>query len=377
MSSLAHPHDDNLAHLVMDIPEKIYRYFHYIIQWRILAGLLLAGWLFAACSGSTPATLSPTAPASTPSHAASVTLPPQATKTPEPLGSPQNPLVIGWVRDAEKQDGSTANAGVAEQVAAKTGYTIQSAVSPSYTDLLDAFRLGEVHIAFLPPITYLLAQDEQIASVALLTNHFGVYHFGSQFLANADSQFTSYFDPAKNKSTADAAHALVQFAGKRPCLVDATSTSGYLLPMGILAAESIKTLPAVITQDPTSVVRALYAKGICDFGATFAISGDARTAESLQPDLADAVTKIPVIWQTDAVIPNMNLSFTARMTVAMRTRLRDGFLSLVQDQPGRELLSKAAGYEIADMKAVGEDEYAPLKGYLEALGVDLRALVGK
>jgi phosphonate transport system substrate-binding protein len=286
-------------------------------------------------------------------------------------------LVIGWVLDPGNNDGSTSSAGVAEQVAAKTGYSIQSAISPSYTDLLDALRIGEANIAFLPPLTYLIAQNEKIASVALLTNHFGVYHFGSQFLANTASQFTLYFDPVASKSTADAAHALVQFAGKRPCLVDPSSASGYILPLGILAAESIQTAPAVIAQDPTSVVRALYAKGICDFGVTFAISGDPRTAESLQPDLADATTKIPVIWETDPVIPNLNLSFSTLMTTAMRIKLRDGFLALAQDQSGRDLLSKASGYEIADMRAVGEDEYDALRHYVDALGVDLETLVGK
>lgn len=345
-------------------------------KWSLWGWLLLLALLLTACKNE-PTPLAPTATLEpTPTRQETATLPPQPTATLSPLGSPDNPLVIGFVGDPQDQKVSTAATSLADQMCLKTGYTIQSKFSPSYSSLVDSMAKGNVQIAWLPPLTYLYAQQLDLAQVVLLTNHFGVYHFGSQFMVKAGTGYQVFFDPEAKNSTADAAHALVQFAGKRPCLVSPDSVSGYVVPLGVLASESIQTQDPVITREQNSVIRALYAGGICDFGATFSVSGDPRTAQDLQTELPDVLDKVLITWQTDPVIPNLNLSFTPTLTTGMRVKLRDAFLEFALNQEGLTLLSDSTQYEIADLRAVDDKEYIALKTYVEALKLSLGDMLG-
>ncbi len=201
--------------------------------------------------------------------------------------------------------------------------------------------------------------------------------YGTQFVANADSHFTVYYDPVKGQSTADAANALRQLAGKRPCWVEPASPSGFVLPTGILAQESIETLPAVLVREHTAVIRALYNPGICDFGATFAGSGDPRTASSLQADLPDVMDRVIVLWQSEPIIPNLNVSFIPGLPQPVRVKLMNALIELAQSGEGKTLLSAANQYEIGGMKPVDDSFYDPLRSAIDAAGIDLVPLLGR
>jgi len=76
------------------------------------------------------------------------------------------------------------------------------------------------------------------ADVGLVVLRSGADHYGFQYVANAarvdadgNPMFTSYYDPATGKSTADAATGLAQFNGKKPCWTDPLSASGYVLQL--------------------------------------------------------------------------------------------------------------------------------------------------
>jgi phosphonate transport system substrate-binding protein len=368
-----------------------------------------------ACQGAPTPKPTQTHPAATATRPLPTAVPPTA--TPPPLGSSGNPILIGVVPASQAaqptgvgteipatptvlpsqpsgtsaaeptQPSSTPSAvptqpsGTADQLASalsqKTGYTIQTVVFASYPQLVEALAHNQVQAAWLPPLTYLLAYQRSIAQVALVTNHYGVYAYGTWFLANADEGYSVYFDSAKNESTADAADALRQFAGKRPCWVDPTSPSGYVLPKGVLAVESVHPGAEVITQDHGAVIRALYSRGICDFGATFGIIGDPRTASAIQKDLPDVSKKVIVVWQSPAVIPNLNLSFSWSLEQSFRARLSDGLLSLAQSKEGLAAMSASTGYQVDGLKSVNNDFYNDLMFFVQASGVDPATLMGK
>jgi phosphonate transport system substrate-binding protein len=302
---------------------------------------------------------------------------PTATATPEPLGSPGNPVAIGFIAENPESSANSTFDQIAGKLTSLTGYTFVSRTYRTYPDLLAAFDDENIYVAWLPPITYLAARERGLVDVLQVTNHFGRYAYGSQFLAHVDSGFTPYFDPITNQNTADAGAALAQFAGKRPCLTEPTSVSGYLLPMGILTNQSVPTLPAVIAQTQGAVIRSLYIRNICDFGATFALSGDPRTASGIQQTLPDVLSKVIVIWRSDAVIPSYNISVMVDIPNAIRQNLNDALLTLVKTPEGKALITEAVGYDIQDLKAVNDDFYNPLRDYLNAINVDLEALIGR
>jgi phosphonate transport system substrate-binding protein len=306
------------------------------------------------------------------------TFPPTLTPTPQPLGKEENPYVIGLV--SETQDPAIQQAGddLARQIFENSGMLAIAAVFPSYQALLDGMTAGEVHAAWMPPLTYLYASQHGLAEAALLTNHFGVYHYGSQIMANVESNFIPYYDPIAGLSSADAATALAQFQDRRPCWVEPESAAGYIVPAALLLQNEITTPPGVIAQSHTAVVRALYIKGICDFGATYSIIGDPRTGSGVQQDLPDTMNRILIIWRSDAVIPNIGLVFLAGMSEADRQNLSTAFLDVAKTPEGRDLLSLTAGnYQIDDMKVVTDEVYEPLRQMVKALKLNLNEMVGK
>jgi phosphonate transport system substrate-binding protein len=272
---------------------------------------------------------------------------------------------------------SPASAELAKQLTSKTGLTIQTKIFDSYPLLLAAMDDQQVHLVWLPPLTYIHAHQRGLADVILLTNHFGVYSYGTQFLAHADSGFTPYFDPVANKNTSSSAAVLEQFAGKRPCWIDQKSVSGYVLPAGILTDGGITTLEPAILQSVGGVIRALYIQQICDFGATFAISGDPRTASDLQDNLPNVLDKVIVIWRTEALIPNLSLSIAPGLPEGFRPKIVEALTAMVKTPQGKTALSDANQYSIDDLKIIDDTSYDMLRLYLKAAAVDLKTLVGR
>ena len=116
----------------------------------------------------------------------------------------------------------------------------------------------------------------------------------------------------------------------------------------MLQQNNINTQPAVLAQSHTAIIRALYIQGVCDFGATFAISGDPRTASAIQGDLTDVMNRVIVIWRSEAVIPNVSLSFLAGLSEGDR-QLPPFLVARADD--GKALLNLSAnGYQIEDIK---------------------------
>lgn len=309
---------------------------------------------------------------------ASATLEPTPTATPEPLGSKANPIILGLVPGESTPDQASQAATLAEQIGTAVGFTVKILVVDDYETLLTEMQVGKVHLAFLHPMTYIAAHQNELAEVALLTNHYGVYYYGAQFLASAESGLLSYFDPGTNGNTADAAGALNQLTGKKPCWVDPTSISGYILPAGLLAQNEIPVSPGATLLSQTAVIRALYIKGVCDFGVTFAISGDPRTSSAVIDDLPDVRERVMVLWQTDPVIPNLNLSYATALPAEMRPDLTQAFLDLAKTEEGQALLTAATGnYEIQDMRVVDDSVYDPLRDAVNALEFDIYSALGK
>lgn len=341
------------------------------ISYIALVAMVALAMVLAACQPAATPTPEPTQP---PTQVEKPTTPPQPTPTPEPtavpLGSPENPLIMALAPSATAQELIASGEAIAKQLSDLTGYTIKTTVPNSYGALVEAMGAGNAHIGWLPPFAYVVARQKGYADVGLITLRFGADHYGSQFIAHVDSGFTPYFDPQTNQNTADAATALAQFEGKKPCWTDPLSSSGYVIPVGYLNKYGIKTQAAAFVQGHPTVVRALYAKGICDFGATFI---DARTSSALQKDLPDVMDKIMVIWRTDPIIPNDNVSYAATVPEDMRAKLNEAFLKIAETEEGKAALK--AVYQIEGLKVVDDTFYDEFRVYLEASGVDVTNLV--
>ena len=161
--------------------------------------------------------------------------------------------------------------------------------------------------------------------------------------------------------------ALKQFDGKKPCWTDPLSSSGYVLPSGLLAANSIKTKSGAWVQGHPTVIKSVYLspKGeICDFGATYI---DART--NVAADFPDVNDKVLIIWVSEPFIPNDNVSFASGVPADIREKLTQALIDLASTEEGIALL-KSGGYSIEGLKVVDDTFYDEFRVYLEASGVD-------
>jgi phosphonate transport system substrate-binding protein len=285
-------------------------------------------------------------------------------------------LVFGIINDDMSSEQYQNTVKLASAITEKTGHKISVEGFGSYINLLIALEDGKIDILWLPPFTYLLANQNETAFVGLISNQNGVYLHGTQFFAHKDSGFQSYYEPLTGKSTTDAATALRQFAGKQPCWVNTYSASGYILPLGLLIENKVSTPPGAITQSATSLLRALYVKGICDFGATFAISGDPRTSDVLA-DLTDINNKIVVIWRSEALIPGINLSFSPGVVEETRRDISYAAVDLINSQDAYPLFAASSGQPILGLRLADDKTYDALRLAIDYTQIDLRTLIGK
>ena len=299
-----------------------------------------------------------------------------STPTPAPLGDQSNPLVMGFINPDDNQTITDAGNKISRELAEYLTISTQPKFYRNYQTLINDLKEGKTQIVWLPPATYLFAHEKGIANVSLLSNHFGVYYYGTQFLANKVSGFTPSFNPVTVINNQDAKQALSQFKDKRPCWVGTDSLSGYYVPLGLLNENEIPILAGAFLQNHPAVIRALYIRGICDFGVTFAHLGDPRTASAVQADLTDALDQIPVIYQTDAIIPNLSLAYSENIPQEMRKTLDAFFIAQVGDDLKRQTISSALDYEIQDLQKVDDSIFDRLRKILESAGADLQNLVG-
>lgn len=299
-----------------------------------------------------------------------------ATATPLPaqptpqLGLAENPIILALPPSANTAEQLAAAKEIASQLTQRTGYTVVTIVPDSYTALVDALEQGNAHIVLLDPYAYELAYRRDLVHAAFAVLKEGQGMYGAQFLATRKGGFESFYDPLTEKNTADAKTALAQFTDKKPCWSDETSPSGYVIPLGYLNENQIVTKPPAFVEGHPTVVRSLYASGICDFGATYI---DARKFPSLEDEFPDLIEQVIVVWQIPAIIPYEVLAFSTKLPQGMHDLFTDQVLPIMQTDAGRQAFKIA--YDIEELQPVNDGYYEEFRIYVDESGVDLSTLI--
>ncbi len=330
----------------------------------MLVFIVIASFILSAC-----ATATTVAPAAT-NPPVATTAPTTAPTPKADLGTADNPIIVAFEPSATSQEITAGGQELLDLLSTETGLTFKGVIPTSYAALTEAMGSGNAQIGWMATFAYILAHQKGYAEVALITNRFGSDHYGAQFIARADAGFT----PAADVPATDAEiTTLEQFKGMRPCFADPQSTSGYVIPLiflkkaGLTDAD-IKT--PVFTQGHTQTVRAVYAGGICDYGATFV---DARTSSALAQDLPDVMDKVIIVYQTAALIPNDNMSYAPDMPQDLRDQVTAAMLKIADTEAGKTALNDL--YQIGGLVQVDDTAYDQFRSYLEASGIDLSQYV--
>jgi len=303
-------------------------------------------------------------PAVTPTDTAPPPLP-----TPE-LGDAENPLILALAPSSNTQAQIDAAKVIAAQFTERTGYAVVTVIPDSYTALVDALEKGNAHIVLLDAFSYELAYQKELVQAVFAVVKDGKATYGAQFIASRKGGFKSYFDPLTQTNTAEASVALAQFADKKPCWSDEISPSGYVIPLGYLNQNQIQTRPAAFVQGHPTVVRSVYAGGICDFGATYI---DARKFPSLEDQYPDLMEQVIVVWQVPEIIPYSVFAFSTVMPQAMRDLFTNIVPALMQTTDGKAAFK--AAYDIEELLPVNDAYFAEFHEYVDEARLELSALV--
>ena len=157
---------------------------------------------------------------------------------------------------------------------------------------------------------------------------------------------------------------------KSPAGRDETSPSGYIIPLGYLNENQIVTKPAAFVEGHPTVVRSLYASGICDFGATYI---DARKFPSLEDEFPDLVEQVIVVWQIPPIIPYEVLAFSTKMPRECVSFLPVIFRPSCKRKLGRK--PSRPHMRLRNWHRSMMDIYEEFHRYMSASGLDFTTLV--
>lgn len=314
-----------------------------------IIGIILP--LLSACKTKSPneAILFAHTPTLTATQQTTPTLRPTPTNTPSPLGSLENPIKMGLIAPNPTQEQIENASQVLKSLADKTGKAYDVIFYEDFAALVSAIKKREIFFTWLSPLDYLEYRTLKLGEVSAVVNRFGVYQYGIQFLANQSRGFSSYFDVQTKTSTANPEQALAQFSGARPCFTEKNSLSGYLLPNGMLNYLRITVLEPSWTHSYTGTIKALYVEDICDYGVTYAHLSDPRTSLEIAGLFPDAAEKIEVIWQSDAIIPNLSLVMSSRLNLPLQQLITRNLVAIAKTETGRSQLSTALQYAVEDL----------------------------
>lgn len=236
-----------------------------------------------------------------------------------------NTLVFGVVPDSV--DTETNYQPLMDYIAEISGKTVEYHESTDYAALIEAAVAGKVDVASFSGFTYVTATNngaELTPISSIVTEEGQEPGYYSQAIVPVDSDIDSYED----------------FAGKKVCFVDPSSTSGYLFP-------SYNLLEAGI--DPKTDITPVFA-GKHDVSVQKVGEGvecEVGFAEDSEVEKSDAVKVID-----ETMVPGAPLVYSSSLPDDVSTTLIDGLAEITID----DII--AAGIDGADTDAFRSVFYA-------------------
>ncbi len=269
------------------------------------------------------------------------------------LGTEDAPIIMTFVPSGDSQEIIASGDQIAQMITDKTDLVIAANVGTDFAAVREAMGAGKAHIGWLNTFNYVLANEKYGVDVGLVTERFGSTTYTGQFNVRADSGITTLDD----------------IKGKVMCWVDPNSTSGYIIPRIMLAANGIDPdndfSKTVESGSHNNSVQAVY-EGQCDVGVSYA---DARSSiEETHPDVKDVVA----ILATTSDIPNDSVSFAKDFDAEMRQQIVDALLEISATEEGQEALFNL--YSINALVSADDSFYDIFRADLSKAGMDIEEL---
>ena len=176
------------------------------------------------------------------------------TEAPGPtIGTEDNPIRVLFVPSVSANEIVIGGQKLARTLEEATGLKFTVAVPTSYASVIQEMCASPDNtIGFIPAQAYVLASELCGVNVALKSLRFGYTEYCAEFIVPRDSEIASLDD----------------LSGKTWAYPDPTSTSGFLVPSGLMKTLGIEPAANFETGGHSATVRAIY-NNEADFGTVF------------------------------------------------------------------------------------------------------------
>ncbi|MEQ8189161.1 MAG: phosphate/phosphite/phosphonate ABC transporter substrate-binding protein [Candidatus Eremiobacterota bacterium] len=239
-----------------------------------------------------------------------------AVPSPEPVKSPvttgQKPIVFACIPYESELKLIEAFQALADYISDQTGIPVNLEIKKSYKEIIDGLGNGDIDFANTGPLVYIKAHDKSGANALVKPMP----------LSSSTPFYKSYIIVRKDSGI----KKISQLKGKKFAFTDRESTSGYLLPVLMLADAGVKDLKFFsevrFTGNHDSAFLAVY-NGYVD-GA--GISNYAFT-KAIDKRLGDVI----VIAESDA-IPTAPITVRANLPSEQVKKIKEAFLNINPDK---------------------------------------------
>lgn len=277
------------------------------------------------------------------------------------LGSPENPIVIALVPSGDVPTITRAGTDISDCLSQLTGLTYKVEVGTNFAASIEAMGAGKAPFGFLNTFSAILAKEKYGVTPLLVS------------LRNYKGKPENFYQGQFIASKASGIKTIADLKGKTFCFVDPNSTSGYIIPRIVLAANGVNPdtdLAGTVNAGSHDNVAIAVYKGDCDAGSTFVdVRTDSNPIKESYPDMVD---KVDAFYITDN-IPNDGLQVAADVDPALTDATVNALLFISDDPGGKAKLRSLYSYlGLVKVEPTFYDDFVAL---LEKAGVDPASLV--
>lgn len=280
------------------------------------------------------------------------------------LGSKNNPVKIFFTPSVDAQSISTGADELISFLEKETGYHYATAVPTSFIAVVEAFGSSRADIALINTFSYLMANKK-----------FGAH---AKLRIVRDNNLTTYRGMIVVRSS-DNISSVKQLNGKKIAYVDASSTSGYILPKTLLDRNNVKPSETVFAMKHDNVVTMVY-QGQVDAGACFYLPPDIKTGKILDAryrvatQFPDVEQKVKILALTDE-IPNDPIVFRDGIPEEMQEQIINALFKFMQTEQGKQTMLTIS--DIRGLIRTQDSDFDGLRTMLNSLDMNLEDMLKK
>lgn len=280
------------------------------------------------------------------------------------LGSFDRPIVIAFVPSQETSKILKSGDAIASALSSATGLKFKAQVPISYAATIEGMCSAKVDVAFLTPLSYVLANDKGCADFLTASVRNGLPTYRGQIRVRADSGITD----------------ICELKGKKFAFTDAVSTSGTLYPTLLFktkcgansATEFFGASNVVFAGGHDRSMIALYG-GQVDGAASF-IDAATDVAPAAVKLISDIVTKTKRIAETED-IPGDPQTVRKGIPAELKEKIRQALLDYAKTDAGKKAIFDL--YSIEGFAVIPDASYDKVRDAAKLAGINLETEVQK